>query len=770
RNISGVPLVGLLCLIRLVGNCGTVDVSKLPPPADIEIQFARDIQPILDKSCLRCHGFENHKAGLRLTSRESSLRGGDNGAAIIPGDSAKSPLIHYVARLVPDMEMPPEGKGDPLSTEQVALLRAWIDQGVQWPDDAQAGNQFDITPTVGFTTVTGDEDKFRSLVGRPQGWDGGASAFEFKGALSPDSKVSISGHAIRDDYEIVVLMEKADVGFTRFGWEQYRKYYDDSGGYAPPLPVFDLDRDLHLDIGRTWLDFGLTMPNWPRVTVGYEYQYRDGTKSTLAWGASPSVTNNILPAYKDIEEHTHVLKLDISHDVAGMHLENSFRGEFYSLTAKSAADVWLYEFSAPTNEKEKSSYFQGANAFTMDRRLNRWLFATAGYYYSNLDGDGSVNLDTASWSSVPAAITDVNFKRESHIVSASALLGPWNGLSFTAAVQSDWTCQSGSGNANADLYFPIDVFDEPSDFNSDLNRTTVEQNVALRYAAIPFTTLFAEGRFQQECVGLNEYEESTVEQFNRKTDATGYLNRFRAGISSSPWRWMSFNANYLLSDRCVDYDHPADESLIDGEGYSAFITARDIFTQEFETKLTLRPRLWWNATLSYRRVKTDYDTTTEPTLIDDSPGGKYSSSYEADIYSLGAMLTPWKQFHLSTTFSYRDTRTRTVAGPDLPVVPYRGDVYSVANSAKLALNKSTDLLMSYVFALADYSDTDAVGGIRFGAEYEQHAARVGIKRRLGPGASVGLEYAWYHYDEPSSGGHNNFTAHSVFVSVSCRLP
>src|SRR6185436_9047530 len=46
----------------------------------------------------------------------------------------KSPLIHFTARLVEDSEMPPRGKGEPLTAEQVGLLRAWIDQGVQWPE------------------------------------------------------------------------------------------------------------------------------------------------------------------------------------------------------------------------------------------------------------------------------------------------------------------------------------------------------------------------------------------------------------------------------------------------------------------------------------------------------------------------------------------------------------------------------------------------------------------------------------------------------------
>src|SRR5262252_8922953 len=85
--------------------------DALPAPASVQIDFARDIRPILETSCLRCHGPEKPKSRFRLDNREAALKGGSSGVDIVPGKSEESPLIHYVARLAPDMEMPPEGKG-----------------------------------------------------------------------------------------------------------------------------------------------------------------------------------------------------------------------------------------------------------------------------------------------------------------------------------------------------------------------------------------------------------------------------------------------------------------------------------------------------------------------------------------------------------------------------------------------------------------------------------------------------------------------------------
>jgi uncharacterized membrane protein len=125
-------LLGGLALGAATALAADVDVSKLPAPAKQTVSFAKDIKPVLEKSCIKCHGPEKQKGKLRLDSREAALKGSENGEVIIPGNSAKSILVHNVARLDEDSAMPPEGKADPLTKEQVALFRAWIDQGAKW--------------------------------------------------------------------------------------------------------------------------------------------------------------------------------------------------------------------------------------------------------------------------------------------------------------------------------------------------------------------------------------------------------------------------------------------------------------------------------------------------------------------------------------------------------------------------------------------------------------------------------------------------------------
>jgi hypothetical protein len=136
-SIIGIGLVcGLLAPLLGAEKKAAPDLSKLPPAAKQQVDFAKDIKPLFEKSCLKCHSGEKPKSKYRLESREAAIKGGESGeAAIIPGKSEKSPMIHYVSDSVEDMEMPPTEKRDKypaLTKDQIGLLRAWIDQGAKW--------------------------------------------------------------------------------------------------------------------------------------------------------------------------------------------------------------------------------------------------------------------------------------------------------------------------------------------------------------------------------------------------------------------------------------------------------------------------------------------------------------------------------------------------------------------------------------------------------------------------------------------------------------
>ena len=171
-SLLGLAAVGWTAMADEKWDVSKIDVTKLPAPAAQKgITYAKDIRPLLEASCFRCHGEEKQKGDLRLDSREAVLKGGEDGKVVDPGNSKKSLMVIAAAQLNDDVAMPPKmtpGRGGPggpggpgggpnrppgggpggppgaggqrggfgpppkpLTAEQVGLLRAWIDQGAK---------------------------------------------------------------------------------------------------------------------------------------------------------------------------------------------------------------------------------------------------------------------------------------------------------------------------------------------------------------------------------------------------------------------------------------------------------------------------------------------------------------------------------------------------------------------------------------------------------------------------------------------------------------
>jgi mono/diheme cytochrome c family protein len=103
------------------------------------VDFARDVQPILNENCLKCHGPDKQKGGIRFDRKDGAFKVGESGdTAIAPGDTAQSAVLHRIVSHDPDEQMPP--KGDRLPAASVATLEHWIAGGAPWPDNrASAG-------------------------------------------------------------------------------------------------------------------------------------------------------------------------------------------------------------------------------------------------------------------------------------------------------------------------------------------------------------------------------------------------------------------------------------------------------------------------------------------------------------------------------------------------------------------------------------------------------------------------------------------------------
>src|ERR1017187_167987 len=95
-------------LVSVGSAVAQADLSKLPPPSKQQgVAFDKDIKPLFEASCVRCHGGDRARNNLRLDSLEGVLKGSKDHKVIDPGDSEKSRLVIAVAQLNPRTAMPP---------------------------------------------------------------------------------------------------------------------------------------------------------------------------------------------------------------------------------------------------------------------------------------------------------------------------------------------------------------------------------------------------------------------------------------------------------------------------------------------------------------------------------------------------------------------------------------------------------------------------------------------------------------------------------------
>ena len=146
-----------------------VSAGRFSAQTPENVDFVRDVQPIFRQNCYGCHGPRQQNNNLRLDRRRDAMRGGTI-AVIGPGSSESS---HLYLRLVgkdtrPGQTMPPTG---PLTTPQIATIKAWIDQGAEWPD-AASGDAPPSPPDARATRLmnalrTGDTHTFKAIAAEP---------------------------------------------------------------------------------------------------------------------------------------------------------------------------------------------------------------------------------------------------------------------------------------------------------------------------------------------------------------------------------------------------------------------------------------------------------------------------------------------------------------------------------------------------------------------------------------------------------------------------
>ncbi len=254
--------------------------ATLTLPGQAAVDFGKEVLPILQSRCLECHGPEKQKAKLRLDSKEALLKGGSDGEVVKPGDAAASELYKRVSLPADDDDRMPS-KGDPLTAEQITVLKNWINEGAAWPDGIvikPAGTETASTAPEGIDFA---RDVAPILSSR---------CIECHGPDKQKAKLRLDSHANLlkggEDGEVVKVSDAA-------ASELFRRVSLPSDDDDRMPPKGDPLTKEQLATLKEWINHGAAWPEGLTLEAGKSVPGTAGTATTAA--AGPTVPPPVLP-------------------------------------------------------------------------------------------------------------------------------------------------------------------------------------------------------------------------------------------------------------------------------------------------------------------------------------------------------------------------------------------------------------------------------------------------------------------------------------------
>ena len=623
---------------------------------------------------------------------------------------------------------------------------------------------------------------------------GGIEDLHFQQNVATNTLFTLDGRGIFDahNYGVKLGLKKEDAYFLRFNFENFRTYYNGDGGYYPPdnawYPLGD--EALALDRGEITFEGGLTLKDKPNVTFKYSHLYREGEKSSTIWGmAQPSlnVFRGLAPSFYDIDEKRDIFELDVKQKVKATDLGLGVRYE--TGTLNNALKTSQFPGDPPVagvpqdrkiTDRQGTTYDMfNVHAFS-ETWINPKLFFTSGFMYANLNNDFSgsriygddFDVNYAPNPGNGAGYYDLNggSQKNQYVLNLNLMSVPLKYLTIVPSIrvqQEDWNGTSsalGTFGTAAPVALPSSV---------DGNALDVRERVDVRYTGITNWVLYAQGEWTE---GQGELQEngglglpSLSAPVQRVTDTDRFFQKYSAGCRWYATRRVSLDLGGYYKQNNYHYDHLQDSTPNDSVAnrYPAYLTMQNFDTYDANTRLTLRPLPNVTLVTRYEYQWSIVNTTPDPIS---GLGEEQSGKLTSQIIAQNISWSPWSRLYLQIGFNYVLSETKTPAADyTQAILNAQNNYWTLSFNSGFALDDKTDLNLGYTYYQADNYNAPNPVYISYGAGAEEHAVTATVARRLTKNLRATLRYGYYHYNDQTSGGHNDYDANVVYASLQYRF-
>lgn len=668
---------------------------------------------------------------------------------------------------------------------------------------------------IGGTIVHGDNAQFEQEHRLPANTAyGGIQDLHFEQTFDKDALFSIDGHAIWDtnDYDITVQLSKPKVGYIKAGFTEFRSWYDGNGGFFPHNDVFFSPPipEMHIDRGDAWIELGLRVPEWPEITIRYDHEFRQGMKDSTIWGDTTLTgltvqpNRKIVPSFGDIDETRDIFSFEAlktfgNTDVLlGMRYEHNDNDDSLNME-RNAGEIGVVPSGqrwVTQHQKDDVDLFSGHGI--TETRITDSLWFTTGYSYTTLENDLSgtrifgTHFDSAFGEPVPTlGNNDVAFldlagmaQIREHVANANLFWMPIPSLAILTGfrythenLDTDSTFLDEEPVPNTPPFTPTNPaggfhFGPPQlgfgGRSSDDN--LFAERLELRYTGIKDWLFYFQGEWEEEWGHVNENQNIDGDvPLDKDTSAFG--QKYTVGANWYPMMRLSLSGQYF--HRIASYDQDlftsAHQRLID----------QDWNVDDLNVRITFRPKI--PSCMGTLALVTRYDFMH--TSIDgqwfvegETLAELQTAEIKKHVITESINWNPLARFYLQADVSYTLNQTDTPASNiDLTpqtsptVVNFRNDYWTVSSSFGYLIDDRTDFYADYSFYCANDHFKNAVVAVPYGLGATEHTASATLTRQLTKQVRLLLRYSYSNYRDVTSGGHNNYQAHSLFSSLQFRF-
>jgi hypothetical protein len=692
-----------------------------------------------------------------------------------------------------------DGKAATTTAEEEPEYKNWIELG------------------IGGTIVNGDNAQFEQEHRLPASTAyGGIQDLHFEETVGKNGLFSVDGHAIWDtnDYDITVQLSQPKLGYIKAGFTEFRSWYDGNGAFFPHNDVFFSPPfpEMHIDRGDVWVELGLRAPNWPEITIRYDHEFRQGMKDSTIWGDTTLTgltvqpNRKIVPSFRDIDETRDIFSFEASKTfgntdvLLGMRYEHNDNDDSLNME-RNAGQIGVVPSGqrwVTQRQKDDVDLFSGHGI--TETRITDSLWFTTGYSYTTLQNDLSgtrifgTHFDSAFGEPVPTlGNNDVAFldlagmaQIREHVANANLFWMPIPSLAILTGfrythenLDTDSTFLDEEPVPNTPPFTPTNPaggfhFGPPQlgfgGRSSDDN--LFAERLELRYTGIKDWLFYFQGEWEEEYGQVNENQNIDEDvPLDKSTNALS--QKYTIGVNWYPTMRLTLSGQYYHQIASYDED-------IVSASFPRLIN-QDWNTDDMNVRITFRPKIpSCMGTLAlvtrYDFMHTSIDGQWELFSDGELLAELQTGEIKRHVITESINWNPLARFYLQANVSYTLNQTDTPASNiDLApqtsptVLNFRNDYWTVSSSFGYIIDDKTDFYADYYFYCANDYFKNAVVAVPYGLGATEHAASATITRQLTKNMRLLLRYGYSNYRDVTSGGHNNYEAHSLFSSLQVRF-